>query len=816
MRRMCWRGAARATIVGPMRNLLLLALGVASMPLATAQLDSTLRTPGLRAPVTLERDAAGIVHITAQNEHDLFFAQGWSVARDRLFQLEIWRRRATGTMATVVGPRGIASDVASRLFRFRGDLKREMAIYHPRGGTIIQAFVDGINAWIGETERHPALLPAEFRWFAFTPGRWTPAVVLSRHNGLFIGGDGEASLAAVVGAIGADRARDLYDFGPADPRLQGDPAVNYAALPYEALRRRVRDLRAPPAFEPGDLHRPDAPSGDAAWQEGSNNWAVSGARTASGKPLLANDPHRAITIPSLRYFVHLRAPGWNVIGAGEPVLPGVAIGHNEHGAWGLTIFALDGEDILEYDTDPGDSLRYRYLGRWERMRSETEVIQVRLRADVSQLLAFTRHGPVIAFDAARHKAWAYRTTMLEYGTAPYLAALRFDQARSWAEFRAACAFAFAPAENMVWADTSGTIGWQVVGKAPIRRNFSGLLPMPGDGRYEWAGFLPVHELPHEVNPARGFVHSANENNVPPGYRHLDAVGHDWADPWRANRVAEVLRDGSRLGVADMTALQYDPLSLPARALVPLVRLAPVTGALALAARDTLLAWDDRMTATSAGAGIYAQFEQQLRALVSARLVPPAARVALPALELSVVARWLTRMGTLGADSARARDALVARALAGAVAELEGRFGPSIAAWAYGQARYHRAHIRSAVGGALAGPPGGPAPLAADSALRRELDAGPLPIGGNGNTVWMTGDADVQTGGASFRIVADLADWERSVGTNAPGQSGDARSPYYRNLFAPWVSGQYFTLPYSAQAVHAGARETLRLLPSSRR
>ncbi|MBI2796282.1 MAG: penicillin acylase family protein [Gemmatimonadetes bacterium] len=797
-----------------MRPPLLLALVAALIApaLSGAQSDTTLRIPGLRASVALERDAAGIVHITAANEHDLFFAQGWSVARDRLFQLEMWRRRATGTMAGVIGTRGVPMDIASRRFRFRGDLNREMTTYHPRGAAIIGAFVEGINAYIDATSRDAALLPPQFALLGITPGRWTPAIVLSRHNGLFIGGDGEASMAQVVAAVGPERARALYELGPAEPRLRGDSTLDYARLPFDVLRAQLTALRGAIPFVPADIVAPAAGPGDAGWQEGSNNWAVAGTRTASGKPLLANDPHRDITIPSLRYYVHLRAPGWNVIGAGEPVLPGVAIGHNEHGAWGLTIFAIDGEDILEYDTDPADSLRYRYGGGWERMRTERESIAVRGGATRAVPLAFTRHGPVIAFDAARHKAWSYRTTMLEYGTAPYLASLRFDQARTWAEFRAACAFAFAPPENMVWADTSGTIGWQVVGKAPLRRNFSGLLPMPGDGRYEWAGFLPTLDLPHDTNPARGFVHSANENNVPAGYAHLDAVGHDWADTWRAERIAEVLRAGSRLQVADMTALQYDPVSLPARTLVPLVRGAPVAGALALAARDTLLAWDQRMLAASAGAGIYAAYESHLRKLVTERLVPATVRVALKKLELVVATRWLTGMGALGPDSVRARDALVARALGDAAAELAARFGPSIAAWNYGQALYHRAGIPSALGPALDSAPRS----AARTALRAALDAGPAPIGGNGSTVWVTGDADEQTWGASFRLVADLADWERSVGTNAPGQSGDPRSPHYRDLFAPWVDGRYFPLPFSEQAVHAAARETVRLLPRTRR
>lgn len=791
----------------------ILALPLAS---ATAQRD-TVRTGGLRAPVTLARDAAGIVHITAASEHDLFFAQGWSVARDRLFQLELWRRRATGTMAALIGARGLPMDRASRLFAFHGDMAAELATYHERGAAIVNAFVEGINARIAETERHPDLLPPEFGWLDAKPGRWTPAVVVSRHNGLFEGGEDEASLARVVASLGAARTARLHEFGPGDPMLRGDTTLDYAALPADRIKAMVTALRAPFQFEPGDLppsRRSDAGvlqsldarraastagSDERPMPEGSNNWVVRGTRTASGKPLLANDPHRAISIPSLRYFVHLAAPGWNVIGGGEPSLPGVAIGHNAAGAWGLTIFAQDGEDVLEYATDPADHTRYRYRGAWLRLRTRRDTIPVRGAASDIVTLKFTRHGPVLYEDTVRHRLWAYRTTMLERGTAPYLASLRMDQARSWTDFRAACAHAYAPSENMVWADTGGTIGWQVVGKAPIRRNYSGLVPMSGDGRYEWDGFLPVLELPHEVNPTRGFINTSNENNVPTGYAHVNAVGRDWADRWRADRVAEVLRDARSLSVADMTALQYDAVSLPARQLVPLLRGAHLSAAGAQAARDTLMAWDGRLLPASVGAGIYAMWERVLRRRTSERLMPHE-RPAAP-LELVIVAQWLTAPDDRAGDNpVAARDSVVALAFDEAVAALTTRFGPAIARWQYGQPGYKRAEIRH------------PMSRAVDSTTRRSLDAGPLPTGGDANTVWSTGGGDIQASGASFRIVVDLANLDASVGTNTPGQSGDPRQPHYRDLFAPWVHGTYFPLPFSAPAVTAATREHTTLLP----
>ena len=257
---------------------------------------------------------------------------------------------------------------------------------------------------------------------------------------------------------------------------------------------------------------------------------------------MANDPHRVIEAPSLRYWVHLVAPGWNVIGGGEPVLPGVSIGHNEHGAWGLTIFGSDSEDLYVYETNPANPNEYRYQGRWEAMRVVPDTIPVKGQADAKVELKFTRHGPVLHEDRANRRAYALRAAWMEQGGAPYLASLRMNQARTWEEFRDACSYNRMPSENMVWVDRKGNIGWQAAGIAPLR-SWSGLLPVPGDGRFEWEGYLPITALPSEVNPARGYVATANHYLFPNDYAY-DAARHwTWADPYRARRIEEVLGSG---------------------------------------------------------------------------------------------------------------------------------------------------------------------------------------------------------------------------------------------------------------------------------
>ena len=786
-----------------------------SLPSAvTAQRADTRRIPGLRHAVEIVRDSSGIAHIRAADEHDLFFAQGWNVARDRLFQLELWRRQATGTLAEALGPRWAARDRAARLFAYRGDLARELAHYHPHGAAIVQAFADGINARIAQVAADSALLPPELRALGIRPGRWTPAVVVSRHNALAANAEQELDLARAVRVMGVDAVRAVGRFEPDPVVLAPDTAVDVGALDDSVLAA-YRAWRAPVTFIAGELVAstapvPALPTGDEP-RDGSNNWVIAGAHTASGRPLLANDPHRTIQVPSLRYWVHLTAPGWDVVGAGEPALPGVSVGHNAYGAWGLTIFGLDVEDVYVYHTDPADPARYRYRRGWERMREERDTVRVRGAATQPVVLRFTRHGPVLWEDRARHLAYALRAAWLEPGTAPYLASLRLDQARTWAEFRAGAVRHLMPAENLIWADTGGTIGWQAAGIAPVRHGWTGLVPVPGDGRYEWAGFLPIADLPHAVNPPGGVIATANENNVPAGYAHADAVGRGgWADPWRVRRVREVLDTTHGATAARMAALQQDVVSLPARALTPLLRPLMVRDTTLRWARDTLLAWDHTLAATSVPAAVYVAWERALLQRVHERVVPPAARPYLRGVGVARLVAWLTQpatapqalfMDSITTSRAARRDALLTDALGDAVHDLQRRLGADRRGWRYGQPAFHHVLIRHPLDPAL------------DSVGRATLDVGPAPRGGYANTVNATGGvADNQTHGASFRLIAALADWDASLGTNTPGQSGDPRDAHYRDLFTPWVEGRYFRVPYSRAAVQRAGESRQVLVP----
>ena len=795
--------------------------GIAQTPAPT-----TLQAPGLSQPVEIIRDRWGINHIYAQNEGDLFFAQGYAAAKDRLFQFEIWRRQATGTVAEMLGRRELRRDIGARLHMFRGDLDADLSRYHPRGKQIVEAYVRGVNAYIAETERNPALLPLEFKMLGITPGRWTPAVVVSRHQSLTANVTDEVRFVRGINAVGADKLRELLYFQGGEPVFTLDPAIDAKVFPTdvlglystfrESLQFRAADIAA--AYRGTDPVRPVAnqlalaapdPAGPFALEAdprdiGSNNWVVSGSRTQSTLPILANDPHRVIQAPSLRYWVHLVAPGWNVIGGGEPVLPGVSIGHNEHGAWGLTIFGQDSEDLYVYDTNPANANEYRYRGGWEPMRVISESIAIKSEKPENVELKYTRHGPVLFEDRANHKAYALRAAWMEPGGAPYLASLRMNQAKSWDEFREACAFSNMPSENMVWVDRKGTIGWQAAGVQPLRRNWSGLLPVPGDGRYEWDGFLPITALPSETNPTRGFIATANNYLSPNDYPYREAQHYQWTDPFRASRISEVLGSGRLFTVGEMVRLQNDDLSIIARSLVPLLRDLTLTPASAKA-RDALTTWDYVLDKDSVPAGVYAMWLR--RVLVNTRdvVVPAALRTAMGGNFVSTrrLIDWLhSPDGRFGADPIAGRDAVLVKSLDEAVAELSKRFGPDMPAWKYGQERYHHALVSH--------------PLAdvVNAATRAKLVAGPFPRGGDGFTVSATGNADNQTSGGSLKIIADTEDWDNSVGLNTPGQSGDPDSPHYRDLFELWVRGKYFPIAYSKKKVDSVTESVTRLTPAT--
>ena len=497
---------------------------------ALSQINGTLRTPGLQQPVHVLRDRWGIAHIYAGNQHDLFFAQGFVAAQDRTFPngaLEAFRPGATGG-----GPGTVrfATGINARRLQYRGNMKAEYESYAPDTKEILDAFTGGINAYIASRGTN---LPIEFELAGFKPEPWRPEDCLNRMAAFSMTGNSFSELAhaQAVAALGADKASHLFEF---DPVVQLDPAprMDFSGLSADLLKDLIgSDTRI--EFPPYS-------------KEGSNNWTVAGSLTQTGKPLLANDPHRVIAEPSLRYIVHLVAPGWDVIGAGEPGLPGVALGHNRNIAWGFTIFGLDQQDLYLEKLNPANPLQYASSQGWRNMRVvEKATFAVRGQASVTVDLKFTRHGPVLWEDGKR--ALALRWVGAEPGAAGYLASLSVDRAQNWDDFEVAMPRWKVPSENIVYADTEGNIGEHSTGLAPLRKNWTGLLPEPGNGRYEWSGFVPNDELPHQFNTKAGFVATANNKMIPAGYPYaLDTSGrrvfvsNELARPW--GRPATVARN----------------------------------------------------------------------------------------------------------------------------------------------------------------------------------------------------------------------------------------------------------------------------------
>lgn len=785
-----------------------------------AQQSEKLNLPGLQESVEIIVDKWGIPHIYAQNEADLFFAQGFYAARDRTFQFEIWRRQATGTVSEIWGKRELKRDIGTRLFQFRGDMIQEMQHYHPQGELIITSFVRGVNAYIELTEKNPDLLPIEFKLLKIKPQKWTPEVVISRHQGLLGNIGKELQVARAVAALGPERVKELEWFHPNDPDLRIDPKINTDILDkdildiYNAFRRGI-------AFQPSDLavevrnenqeeYKRLAIEDESIFQEamergaeyiGSNNWIVSGDLTQSGYPMMANDPHRSQAAPSLRYMSHLVAPGWDVIGGGEPTIPGISIGHNEYGAWGLTVFGTDAEDLYIYKINPDNPNQYWYQGAWENMRIIKDTIPVKGDKPMIVDLKYTRHGPVVFEDAATQQACAVRCGWLEIGGSPYLASLRMDQAKTWQEFREACNYSNIPGENMIWADRKGNIGWQAVGIAPIRRNFSGMVPVPGDGSYEWDGYLPIKVKPHIYNPKEGYLATANENVTPVGYDYPEVIGYNWSEPFRGDRVREVLASGRKHSLMDMMQLQTDYLAIAARTLVPLLTNMAITdNAEAEKARQLLLNWDFKMTKESIAAGIYREWESRLYNNVR-NIYTTEKEQDLTSIPTWRIIEWLLLPDNkYGENPVQDRNQILLKSLKETVFNLSKKLGKDMSQWQYGQENYKHVTLRHPLSNAV------------KEDVRKKLDVGPAPRGGYSFTVNSTGGRDNQTHGASFKIIVDTGDWDRALGTNTPGQAGDPDDPHYRNLFDIWVNDQYFPVFYSRKKVESVQDRILQLNP----
>jgi penicillin G amidase len=713
------------------------------------QASDAIRIPGLDHQVEILRDRWGVPHIYASTTHDLFFAQGYITAKDRLFQIDLWRRAGTGRLAEILGPSAIERDKLARAVNYRGDWNAEWSAYGPDTKAIVTAFTNGINAYIRGLGTK---LPPEFEMAGYSPALWSPEDCLTRVAGLTMTGNltHEVLHAEEIQFLGLERARKL---------IRLEPAVVLEIPKGLDLSTINRDIIA--------AYRETVGRVSLTTEQGSNNWVVDGTMTATGRPILANDPHRPVQLPSLRKTVHLVGPGWDAIGSGEPALPGIAIGHNENIAFGLTIVGIDQQDLYVETVNPANQAEYRYRGAWKRFDTDQQMLMVKGQGDQNISLRYTIHGPVIYEDPAHRHAYVLRWVGSEPGTAGYLAGLSLARANDWKEFRAAMSRYEVPSENLVYADTKGNIGWQVGGLTPIRDGWSGLLPVPGeDGRYEWKGFQKADALPFEFNPSRHYIATANNNILPPGYSI--PLGYDgWALPFRVMRIREMLSSGKKFDIADFERMQQDVTSLPARRFQQILKKwAPDQGTRAAKIVDEIVNWNCALGMDSRPALIYEV--------------------------------WLSKLS--GADVDMLLDALethpngpaLQKSLDAALLQIEQQFGKDPNAWQWG--KLHQLTLVHPLG-------------------NRDFRLGPVPRPGDANTVNATGGENLQqTNGASWREILDVGDWDRSVMTNVPGESGDPSSKHYSDLLQDWAAGRFHPMPFSRQAVEAATEERIVLRP----
>jgi penicillin amidase len=721
------------------------------------QVSGTLVAVGLSAPVQVVRDKWGVPHITAANQDDLFFAQGFVQAQDRLFQIDLWRRSAQGRLSEVLGPNFIERDAMTRRMQYRGDRETDWASSGPDAKAIATAFTRGINAWI-RIASDP--LPEEFRLAGWAPERWFPEDLLNRTDAFVDGSVAQDDVfrSQLAVAIGPARASVLL---PAPPGSWTVPAGLDLTVVSPLVAEILRRVGTPPFFT-GLAARIIEPSG-------SNAWAV--ARGDRGRPLVAGDPHRVLAHPSIRYLVHLRAPGWNVAGATSPWRPGVAIGHNERVAWSMTsAAAADTQDIYVEQVNPDSPRQVLAGGGFVDMTVEQEIIAVKGRGepfDYERL--HTSHGVIVALDRDRHLAFSIRWSGTEPGTAPELGALAINRASSAAEFRSALSYWKMPASEFVFADLDGHIGRQVAALVPRRPGWSGALPVPGEkGQFEWRDWLTADDLPHEVDPSSGRIVSASGNRA------------------RLNRITAALGSPEPASSATFEDLQYDVLSWNAQQIVPLLNRVKAEQSDVERSRQRLLGWDRRVTADSEDARLYVRWETQLKRDLALHRIPEWLVDAYVARAGDLLIQSVTSPSSLWFDGnvQRARDELLTASLAKAASATDKAKTVTFA------------H-----------------PLAVTEDTRRRFNIGPFPLPGYSDTVLATGDASASRPiGPSLRVVMDTADWDQSKATNAPGQSEAADSPHFRDLASAWAAGEYFPLSFSEEAIRANTESVLVLTP----
>lgn len=801
----------------------------ASVRRAFPDVEGEVVIAGLEADVEVVRDDMGIPHIYAANPHDLFMAQGFTHAQDRFWQMDTWRHIGSGRLSEMFGSSQIDTDTFLRTLGWREIAEAQYAASPTYIKAIMDAYSDGVNAYLAM--QSPADLSFEYTVLELTnhgysPEMWDPVDTLTwgiamawdlRGNM-----DSEIERSMLLGTLSEAQVAQLFPPYPDGinpyivPRRYNDAAPAASLRPVPGLRTALSSTQ-----DNIDLIAALGMGGDPEAGIGSNSWVVSGDRTDTGSPILANDPHLAIQMPSIWYQNGLHcidvstACPFNVAGFSFAGVPGVIVGHNANIAWGVTNLGPDVQDLYVEKLNPDNPNQYEVNGAWVDMDIHEETIGVAGGDPVTIEVRATRHGPIISgslealddfddsgVDAPRPYAIALRWTALDTNPGIVQAFINLDTAADWDDFRAALESFTVPAQNFVYADTSGNIGYQSPGHIPIRANGDGTLPVPGwTDEYEWTGFIPFDELPRSYNPESGYIVTANNAVVDAEYYPYHFT-YDWNHGYRARRIVDLVGSNSPIGLAQHASIQFDSYSLNADQLLSYLT------AFESPLGDVLSSWDRGNQVDSAGAAAFNA--------VWARILEYTFHDDLPEDHWpNGAGRWYTVVGRMltdptdpfwddkATDDDEDRDAILARALAAGYDDLKERFGEDPEAWNWG-AMHVSVFRNQTLGDSGIG------------VIEDRFNRGPFPTSGGADLVnatgWTAYEGFETTWLPSMRMLVDLDDLSRSLTTHTTGQSGHADHPHYDDMTPLWLSGEYSPMNWTRRQVDAAAEAVQTLVP----
>ncbi len=802
------------------------------------QVDGTLHLAGLIGPVQVYRDAQGIPNIYAANAHDLFMAQGYVHAQDRFWQMDFWRHIGAGRLSELFGKSQVSTDSFLRTMGWAEIAQQEWANASPEDRAILQAYADGVNAYL--SGHRGTALSLEYGVLKllnphYSPEPWTPVNSLTWAKAMAwdLRGniDEEIERAMLLKTLSLEQVNQLFPPYPSDHPvivpgfnlISSGPATSLSGL-SSFPDAELADVQA-------NFTALDTLLGPAGMQIGSNSWVVSGALTTSGKPILANDPHLAIQMPSIWYQLGLHcrqktdACPYEVAGFSFAGVPGVIIGHNDRIAWGFTNVGPDVMDLYIEKVNPANPNQYEVNGQWVDMAVHTETIQVSGGKPVTLTVRATRHGPVVSDvylpDKFTQQAGiplpdnyvvSLRWTALQPGNL-FDAVWGFDRAQNWDDFRQAARAFSVPAQNLVYADVDGNIGYQMPGLIPIRANGDGRLPVPGwTDDYEWTGYIPFEQLPFAFNPPSGYIVTANNAVVSPTYPYL--ITTDWDYGFRAQRITSMITQApGKIDLAYIQKMQYDSTSLNAETLVPILTSLKVQWGTQeqAAALDMLNHWDFRETMDSKPALIFENFWWYLlKDTFTTKNIPedywPKGDNRWAEVMRELVQQpnspWWDDPSTTG--KVETRDDIFARAFTESIADLDQQYGKDPAKWpAWGDV--HTATFQN-----LSLGQSGVAPIEA------LFNRGPFRTAGGASIVNATGWDVFKSFQVnwlpSMRMIVDLSNLDNSLTVHTTGKSGHAFNPHYIDLAPLWAQGKYYPMLWDEQSVLKNASDLLQLMP----